>query len=758
MLTLTLVLGITACTPPHEHSFATTWANDANYHWHAATCEHETEIADKAEHTMDGGNCTVCGYHEHQFSSEWSKDGSYHWHATICEHETEIADKAEHTMDGGNCTVCNYNEWEFAVANLNVGLFDENINWAYETIVAGIKETEIKSNANLIYFYSYDEEIYIEKCDGYYDGYANDGNGGWNSSLNATEADVGQTLVMMETYASLKNIYNGLNGLEAVYNAETKTYIVNNVDEFMHCTIENGRIIKIEAGEGETVYGIINIKYGEDAVFEIPKEIKHEHTFSTEWTKDESYHWHASTCPHDNEVKDKAEHTLDGGICTVCRYGEWEVAIANLNVGLFDENLNWSWEESNGQEKETEIKSNSNLFYLYKGNTEEYIEKCDDHYIMYVKYDTGIYHRFNSVEFVDEYIYEIGVYSLKNWYNRLNGLEVTYDSETDTYIGTNNSEDYTRPSEFFRCTIENGKIVKIEVSAHESFPVSNVITFKYGENAVFALPEEHQNHECQFSNEWTSNENYHWYAGICEHNESRKDVASHTFNNTTCTICGFYCEHQFSSEWMNDANYHWHVATCGHETEIADKSGHTIQDGICTVCNISEWEIIVERLNVGYFDENLNYSYEVIFDGIKRFEVKSNANLLYFYEYNLEKGAFESYVEKRDGHYINYEKDNNGVWNSNSNEIEIKYDLAMLEPFLSLENEYYRLDGLEAVYDAGTRTYIANTGYNFMRCTIENGRIINIELGEGETVYEIINIKYGEDVSIELPEELKNLA
>ncbi len=40
----------------------------------------------------------------------------------------------------------------------------------------------------------------------------------------------------------------------------------------------------------------------------------HEHTFSTEWTKNETEHWHASTCGHN--VKDsKEKHT----------YGEWEV-------------------------------------------------------------------------------------------------------------------------------------------------------------------------------------------------------------------------------------------------------------------------------------------------------------------------------------------------------------------------------------------------------------------------------------------------
>ena len=709
MLTLTLVLGITACTPPHEHSFATAWANDANYHWHAATCEHETEIADKAEHTMDNGNCTVCGY----------------------------------------------NEWEYAVANLNVGLFDANINYQYEMIVGGIKETEIKSNANLFYLYEpsgeYDYEYYVEKCDGYYIGYTKQGSEWSMNTWEISEED----LTGEESYYSLKIFYNFLNGLEAVYDAETKTYIVNNVDEFLRCTIENGRIIKIEMGEGETIYSIVNIKYGEDAVFEIPKEIKHEHTFSTEWTKDENYHWRAATCEHYIEVKDKAEHTLDGEVCTACRYGEWEVAVANMKGGLFDENLNWSYEVYDGEDKETEIKSNANLFYLFVGDAEIYIEKRNDHYIMYQKDDTGVYHRFISAELLDEQVvYELWRYSLKyNWYNKLIGLKATYDTETGTYIGTYSGEDYTESSTFIRCTIDNRKIVKIEVSKHESLPVSSVITFKYGENAVFALPEEHQNHECQFSSEWTRNEYSHWYAATCEHNESSKDVESHTFDSATCTICGFYCEHQFSSEWSKDGSYHWHAATCGHETEIADKAGHTLQDGKCTVCNISEWEIIVERLNVSLFDENLNYSYEVIFDGIKRFEVKSNANLLYFYEYNLDKGAFEHYVEKCDGNYISYAKDSNGAWNNNSNEMEIKYDLAMLEPILSLKNEYYRLDGYEAVYDAGTKTYIINTRYNFMSCTVENGRIIKIEVGE--TVYEIVNIKYGEDVAIELPKNLK---
>jgi len=42
----------------------------------------------------------------------------------------------------------------------------------------------------------------------------------------------------------------------------------------------------------------------------------HKHGYSTEWTKDETYHWHAPTCEDTDEVKDKAEHTWDEGKIT----------------------------------------------------------------------------------------------------------------------------------------------------------------------------------------------------------------------------------------------------------------------------------------------------------------------------------------------------------------------------------------------------------------------------------------------------------
>ena len=47
----------------HTHKFATDWTSDATHHWHAATCEHTTEVSDKAEHTYTNGVC-ICGMRE----------------------------------------------------------------------------------------------------------------------------------------------------------------------------------------------------------------------------------------------------------------------------------------------------------------------------------------------------------------------------------------------------------------------------------------------------------------------------------------------------------------------------------------------------------------------------------------------------------------------------------------------------------------------------------------------------------------------
>lgn len=48
----------------------------------------------------------------------------------------------------------------------------------------------------------------------------------------------------------------------------------------------------------------------------------HEHTYTAEWTKTDTHHYHAATCGHTNEKKDEGAHDTTGanGVCSVCGY------------------------------------------------------------------------------------------------------------------------------------------------------------------------------------------------------------------------------------------------------------------------------------------------------------------------------------------------------------------------------------------------------------------------------------------------------
>jgi formylglycine-generating enzyme required for sulfatase activity len=150
------VIGCSVETAPiHEHTFATVWTYDAENHWKAATCEHTSEVTEKAKHTFgeyvsnndatteaDGTKtrkCSVCGYedtvadegskiHVHTFATEWTYDGVYHWKAATCEHAEEVSEKGEHIFGEWTttkepteeevgikeqvCSVCNYKKTE----------------------------------------------------------------------------------------------------------------------------------------------------------------------------------------------------------------------------------------------------------------------------------------------------------------------------------------------------------------------------------------------------------------------------------------------------------------------------------------------------------------------------------------------------------------------------------------------------------------------------------------------------------------------
>lgn len=65
----------------------------------------------------------------------------------------------------------------------------------------------------------------------------------------------------------------------------------------------------------------------------------HTHTYSEEWSHDDTYHWHAATCEHTNEISDKAEHIFTDTVCSVCGY---EMIVEGLQYELSSDETYYS--------------------------------------------------------------------------------------------------------------------------------------------------------------------------------------------------------------------------------------------------------------------------------------------------------------------------------------------------------------------------------------------------------------------------------
>ena len=62
-----------------------------------------------------------------------------------------------------------------------------------------------------------------------------------------------------------------------------------------------------------------------------------EHSFANSWVSDSTHHWHPCNDEGCTETSDKAEHVMENGICTVCRYADLmmiRLSVTNLEFEL----------------------------------------------------------------------------------------------------------------------------------------------------------------------------------------------------------------------------------------------------------------------------------------------------------------------------------------------------------------------------------------------------------------------------------------
>ena len=369
ILILSLVIGVIGCKDPeveHQHQFTKKWEIDEYYHWKKCNCgeidfesEHsfgDWQVIKAATEEAEGKQerkCTVCPYtatevieklaHTHKFAEEWTKDETNHWHASTCGHEVTEG-KVKHTFgdwtitkepteeaEGSrekSCTVCEYTVPEVIEKLEHKHKFasewtsDETNHWHAST--CGHEVTEGKTVHSF---------------------------GDWTITKEPTEAAEGSReksctvceYTVPEVIEKLAHTHKfaseWTSDASGHWHAATCGHKDEVIDKAAH-TFGDWTVTKeaTEAAEGSREKSCTVCEY---TVPEVIEKLAHTHKFASEWTKDETNHWYASTCGHTTEVSGKAAHSFgDWTItkepteeaegsreksCTVCEYTVPEV-------------------------------------------------------------------------------------------------------------------------------------------------------------------------------------------------------------------------------------------------------------------------------------------------------------------------------------------------------------------------------------------------------------------------------------------------
>ena len=527
--------------------------------------------------------------HEHTYSEEWSFNDVLHYHEAACGHYLK-KDEANHTLVKGVCTVCGYNIVRLSDDGKTViGVADENCTEV--TIPQGV--TTIGQSA--FYFCNKMTEIVIpdgvtaiegtafQTCSALQkivlpEGLLTIGERAFERCSKLTEITIPSTVEEISAFSFIN-----CSGLERVFLSEgNKTIKVN---AFKNCAALTDVLIpkslteigadvffstslsRIFYNGTEAEWASINIHkyndklkaatvyyysetdpvegnywhYDEDGkVAAWPK-----HTYSEEWSFDETSHWHAATCEHTDKKAGLAAHSFtesgeaeEGTVYTCsCGYAETRVSKYRVSAESFANIL-----KSANQFKITVEGSAKDAVY-FKVNNVVRVEYADGSVEYYTKEHITFY-KYYTAEGCDGWIKDVITESdyIRNA-GRLNLLP---------YIGDSFSE-FT-----FDITEKCYKSASLIAGGNELKDV--VVRFENGRIT-----------EASFTTQGIS-------------------FAYNDFDNVSANVPANIHEHTFSTEWSFNGNTHWHAATCGY-TGIIDSADHVFGESECTVCGYSLFEI-----------------------------------------------------------------------------------------------------------------------------------------------------------------------
>ena len=257
----------------HEHTWATTYSSDANGHWYAATCEHTDQKMSLALHNdaNKDGVCDTCNYDTHQgaghsYATEWSKDENNHWHAANCGHTVAGTDLGAHVDENNDkeCDTCGY-DYNHTHAYATTWSKDFTNHWHAATCECTIEGIDIAAHVD------------------------EDKNGVCDICQGATFDAATHT----HTYAT-------------EWSKDEKNHW------YAAMCDHTGLVQSVTAHNDADKDGDCDVCGWYDEA--------HTHTYATEWSKNDTKHWHAANCGHTGLIADEADHVMVNGECTTCGY------------------------------------------------------------------------------------------------------------------------------------------------------------------------------------------------------------------------------------------------------------------------------------------------------------------------------------------------------------------------------------------------------------------------------------------------------
>ena len=289
----------------HTHTYSAEWAKDAQSHWHPATCGHNAPKADNANHADNNndGACDVCGWdngHKHEYATEYSYDADYHWYAPSCNHSIEPKDKAAHVDNDkdGKCEVCMY---QYCTHSFDQTVWTNNTDGHWRPATCGCNVIDQTTFASHEFG---DDGRYCDICN-------------YDNKHEHTYADIWSTTP--EKHWKESTCHSTVKKDEGAHVDTLDNNGICDVCEYVLC--DHNFVLKYNETHHyyapSCTHNVQN--YGEEAHVDENRDILcdvcgynygHEHTFdTTDWTTDETHHWHQATCGHEDVIKgDYAEH------------------------------------------------------------------------------------------------------------------------------------------------------------------------------------------------------------------------------------------------------------------------------------------------------------------------------------------------------------------------------------------------------------------------------------------------------------------